>query len=196
MTTATTRRAYGEAARAAAEGRATDTHCACGAPIVVQKAGKCRACYERARRRRPIGERTDLERFMAKVRSADALDCWIWLGGRSPGDYGQFYLGKGRTPTPAHRWSYEYFVAEIPDGLVIDHLCRVPLCVNPWHLEPVTIAENSFRGQSPAIQRWRENRCIRGHDLNDAYIRRDTGARMCRRCQRIREAAKASGGTR
>jgi DNA-binding XRE family transcriptional regulator len=34
----------------------------------------------------------------------------------------------------------------IPEGLQLDHLCRVRCCVNPAHLEPVTNRENSHRG--------------------------------------------------
>jgi len=34
----------------------------------------------------------------------------------------------------------------IPDGLTLDHLCRVRHCVNPDHLEPVTQTENRRRG--------------------------------------------------
>lgn len=45
----------------------------------------------------------------------------------------------------AYRWSYEYHRAEIPAGLHLDHLCRNPGCVNPWHLEPVSPLENMRR---------------------------------------------------
>jgi hypothetical protein len=33
-----------------------------------------------------------------------------------------------------------------PD-LVSDHLCRRRPCVNPWHIEPVTVSENTRRGK-------------------------------------------------
>lgn len=70
--------------------------------------------------------------------------CWLWQGAKNPDGYGQmdhrwFTFG-------AHRVSYLAFVGPIPEGLVIDHLCRVRHCVNPAHLEAVTSAENIRRG--------------------------------------------------
>jgi hypothetical protein len=55
----------------------------------------------------------------------------------------------GERSVQAHRASYEYHVGSIPEGMVIDHLCRTPLCVNPLHLEVVTIRENTARGNAP-----------------------------------------------
>lgn len=46
---------------------------------------------------------------------------------------------------PAHRWSYEQFIAPIPEGLEVDHLCHRPQCWRPEHLEVVTKAENMKR---------------------------------------------------
>lgn len=72
-----------------------------------------------------------------------AGDCWLWTGVKVKGGYGRF-KGSG-SKVLAHRWSYEYHVAEIPEGLELDHLCRRPSCVNPWHLEPVTPEVNQRR---------------------------------------------------
>lgn len=77
-------------------------------------------------------------------------ECWLWVGavnGRSPTkmNYGQFRDANGRR-CPAHRFAYELFIGPIPHGLDVDHLCRQSLCVNPWHLEPVTRQENLLRG--------------------------------------------------
>ena len=47
----------------------------------------------------------------------------------------------------AHRWSYQHHIGPVPEGLVLDHLCRVRHCVNPDHLEPVTSRENTLRGE-------------------------------------------------
>lgn len=71
--------------------------------------------------------------------------CWIWQRTKTPDGYG-LQNGKG-----AHRIYYERHVAPIPAGHHIDHLCRVPSCVNPDHLEPVTPAENVRRGKSTRL---------------------------------------------
>ena len=78
--------------------------------------------------------------------------CWQWLGatvqnrGRS-GRYGVIGLGGRRAGLGlAHRIAYELEREKIPGGLVLDHLCRNSLCVNPWHLEAVTQKENVRRG--------------------------------------------------
>jgi HNH endonuclease len=72
--------------------------------------------------------------------------CWTWLASAGASGYGQFMLGghKG-TPGVAHRIAYELEIGPVPDGLTLDHLCRNKLCVNPWHLEPVPLAENIRR---------------------------------------------------
>ena len=85
-----------------------------------------------------------LERFEAKFEPEPNSGCWLWTAHENGLGYGQFYY-KGK-PRGAHRVSYQLYVGEIPEGLVLDHLCRVTNCVNPDHLEPVTQKENLMRG--------------------------------------------------
>jgi len=92
-----------------------------------------------ARRRpgRPIGDRL----FGRLVQEAD---CWIWTGAANKG-YG--VIGVGRKQWQTHRLSYELLRAPIPEGLTIDHLCRRPLCCNPWHMDPVPLRVNVRRAR-------------------------------------------------
>lgn len=69
--------------------------------------------------------------------------CWVAFR-HIGGGYGKFRIGGKQVL--AHRAMYEQEVGPIPDGLVIDHLCRVTICMNPAHLEAVTPAVNTQRG--------------------------------------------------
>lgn len=83
------------------------------------------------------------QRFWMKVNKTST--CWLWTAATQQKGYGIFGVGTGRT-TPAHRYSYELHVGPIPEGMQIDHLCRVRSCVNPAHLEVVTPLQNVRRG--------------------------------------------------
>jgi hypothetical protein len=108
--------------------------------------------------------------------------CWIWQGYKDKNGYGK--VGTRW----AHRVVYEYFKGPIPEGLVIDHLCRVPLCVNTSHLEVVTPRENMLRGEAPSAIIAKNNTCPRGHALveGNVYSRPDGKGRNCKTCTTIR----------
>ena len=79
-----------------------------------------------------------------RARCTDDGECWLW-NGPSAGIYGYVNLGNGKRES-AHRFAYRLRYGEVPDGLVVDHLCRNPKCVRPEHLEAVTGGENTNRG--------------------------------------------------
>ena len=89
-------------------------------------------------------KRSSVERFWASVDKTD--ECWLWLQVLLASGYGKFYAN-GRQHL-AHRYAYELLVGPIPDGLQIDHLCRVKNCVRPDHLEPVTPGVNTRRARA------------------------------------------------
>lgn len=93
---------------------------------------------------------TEYQRFWKYVVLDEALGdgCWLWRGSLVQNGYGIFsYYRLGqKTSKRAHRFAYEALVGPIPEGLTLDHLCRVRRCVNPAHLEPVTIGDNIRRG--------------------------------------------------
>ena len=103
--------------------------------------------------------------------------CWLWIGGDCRG-YG--VTNDHNRTRRAPRASYEAFVGPIPAGMTIDHKCRVTLCVNPEHLEPVTIAENNHRMSAARTH------CKNGHALVETEIKRGTH-RTCRSC--LKEAS-------
>lgn len=123
------------------------------------------------------------ERFFAKVKSTEPHQCWLWTAATRNG-YGWFRSDTGKN-TGAHRWSYEYHVGPIPEGLVIDHLCRVRHCVNPAHLEPVTPLENTRRGFSPSQLHRVKTHCYQGHPFSpsNTFISSE-GWRVCLTCRR------------
>lgn len=87
---------------------------------------------------------TESERFWSKVDKSG--ECWIWTGGKRNG-YGFFNVRP--TTIGAHRFAYIEANGPVPEGLVIDHRCRVKLCVNPKHLQAVTIALNGQNVSGP-----------------------------------------------
>lgn len=124
---------------------------------------------------------SDMERFERRYIPEPNSGCWIWLGALQ-GGYGS--IKKSGRNYPAHRFGYELHKGAIQSGLVIDHLCRSPLCVNPEHLEPVTIGENISRGDN---HHRRKTHCKRGHEFtSENTLTLSTGSRACRTCARIR----------
>lgn len=122
------------------------------------------------------------DRFWAKVNKTGS--CWIWTASRNSCGYGRF--GLHRSSVLAHRIAYKLAVGEIPPGLTLDHLCRNRACVNPAHLDPVTIRENILRGEAPAALNARRTVCKRGHDFDQLNTHfRPNGKRDCLACRMI-----------
>jgi HNH endonuclease len=121
------------------------------------------------------------EDFWSNVQLEDTIfpenGCMIWTG---PGErYGAF--SRDGKQHRAHRWIYERLRGPIPKGMQIDHLCRVPLCVNPDHLELVTAKENQRR--SP-LTPGNQTHCARGHEFAGENLRfeRNGQKRVCHIC--------------
>lgn len=109
--------------------------------------------------------------------AANEEGCWLWQGTMN------HYTGYGRAGREyAHRFFYEKHVGAIPAGLTIDHLCRVKQCVNPAHLEAVTLRENLLRSENPPAIYARRSTCDEGHE----FTLSKTGIRECLPCRNRR----------
>lgn len=125
----------------------------------------------------------NIEDFWSKVEKTES-GCWLWVGKVDKDGYGTIHYGKYRR---AHRLSYELLKGNIPEGLVIDHLCRNRACVNPTHLEPVTNHENLMRGSTIAANNLQKTHCRNGHLLAGDNLDRgkqNKGWRLCKTCRR------------
>lgn len=114
------------------------------------------------------------ERFWSKVDKSG--DCWLWTGAIQNG-YGIFTLSAPSSKNVrAHRYAYEKLVGAINETL--DHLCRVRHCVNPEHLEDVSMGENNRRSTGHRV---RHETCPKGHSYQE-HGRLQDGYPVCRIC--------------
>ena len=127
-----------------------------------------------------------LRRFFEAIHKSDS-GCWLWTGSIKPDGYGQLTFGS--KSVGAHRLSYMVFIGDIPESLTIDHLCRIRNCVNPEHLEAVSMRENQLRGTSPMAHHARKTHCKRGHEFTpeNTYARDPNGygGRECKACWKV-----------
>jgi hypothetical protein len=128
-----------------------------------------------------------IDRFAERVALTDS-GCIEWLGASTGDGYAQIKLSpsEGKRLVYVHRWSYQYHVGPIPEGLEIDHLCHNRACVNPDHLEAVTPRVNWLRSANPTSVNARKTRCIHGHPFagKNLMVSADGKRRYCRECRR------------
>lgn len=136
--------------------------------------------------------------FFACIRIGDPAECWIWVGYCDPSGYGRVsstFVKEGY-PRYAHGLAWVMFIGPIPAGKQLDHRkCRRKSCVNPFHLEPCTRAENCAQPDGAVGIQLARTVCKRGHPYEGENLRISRrGHRVCRTCERDRWAAKSLKG--
>ena len=175
----------------------------------VDGLGYCKIHYDHLRRNgdptkyvyRPTAE----ERFLSFFEKKRDDECWPWIKTIDNHGYGQFSIKHKNYR--AHRIAYEMFVGKIPEGLVIDHdchnrdksckdvnLCQHRRCVNPNHLIPRTLGDNSRHGNSPTMIAHNNGTCVNGHPNSSMYYRKSNGkAVQCLDCAKEKYRQKKGG---
>lgn len=139
------------------------------------------------------------ERFWSKVTKNGPIPdhaphlgpCWIWTKALDRKGYGVATIIPTEERTSrtigAHRMSYILTYGFAPEGMDLDHLCRVHACVRPSHLEPVTHRENVLRGESIMADQVKRTHCPKGHHYEGNNLIIDNGGRKCRTCVQERD---------
>lgn len=129
-----------------------------------------------------MSQRVTSQMFWSRVDKTDG--CWLWNGTVRGDGYGIFC--RDRKAILVHRHAYELVQGPIPEGLTLDHLCRVRNCVNPDHLDPCPAGTNVLRGYGPPARNARKSSCKRGHLFTKENTYTFGGSRSCRACQAMR----------
>ena len=125
--------------------------------------------------------KSPLDRFLIRIDVREDSDCIFWTGLMSRFGYGRFNVN--RKDVPAHRFIYEHCEGPIPEGMYIDHICRVKNCVNPHHLRVVTPRQNSIENSNgTAFDNHAKTHCVHGHELSEENLYRYGTGRMCKTC--------------
>lgn len=127
-----------------------------------------------------------IEQRLAARLTIDTSGCLIWTGRRLPKGYGQITVG-GKNKM-VHRLMHQLYNGPVPPGWEVDHLCRVPACAAPAHLEAVTPEENRRR------QTLAHTTCRRGHPITPGNVGSDgpknPTSRRCLTCRRTDQRAR------
>ena len=109
--------------------------------------------------------------------------CWTWMGSMYQNGYGKI----GRRGYMVHRIAYELTKGKVPRNMCLDHLCKNRACINPDHLEIVSLVENVMRGDSQHAVNARKTYCKHGHEFTEANTYRDPikNSRNCRKCRNL-----------
>lgn len=119
---------------------------------------------------------SEQNRFNSKWRKSG--QCWLWLDALDRDGYGTFFFR--RLNRRAHRVAWFMRNGDLKEGLVINHTCRNRHCVNPQHLQAISVTENVMRDSTSApYLNSQKTHCPKGH----AYDRKYGKQRYCSTCE-------------
>ena len=125
-----------------------------------------------------------IKRLMNKITYNMITTCWIWTGSKVDNHKGLIYgqIWANGKKELVHRVSYQLFIGNIPKNLTIHHLCKNPLCVNPFHLKTMPLRENILIGNGATAINAKKTHCPKGHLLTGKRLYRGKAGRYCLQC--------------
>lgn len=137
-----------------------------------------------------------VEKLPERIHQKLAIEhgCWVWYGPLDRDGYGRCYIKHPRQQR-AHRTVWTLLIGPIPEGLMMDHLCRNRRCVNPEHLEIVTPRVNVLRGDTVTSRNLRKTHCPQGHPYSEENTGYTGRSRWCRTCKRDKDREKRARKT-
>ena len=127
------------------------------------------------------------ERFFLQVKKNEN-GCWEWQGYVNYKGYGAFRSENNGRRINVHRFAYQHFIGEIPQGFVVDHICKNTRCANPNHLRAVSNYDNLVLYGETNIGFVNANKkvCHNGHLLEGEnlsnFVYRGLKRRRCKKC--------------
>lgn len=122
----------------------------------------------------------EADRFKSRY-VVNSKGCWVWQGSLDKDGYGTFFL-RG-APRRAHRVGYYSVHGEIKDGNVVNHVCRNPSCVNPQHLQSITVLENNIKDTTSITYiNSQKVTCPKGHSYDKTVTYAGKTQRVCTVC--------------
>lgn len=132
-----------------------------------------------------------LERILDRISPEPMSGCWLWVGNMNVYSYGTISY-RHAPQQMAHRVVYELYKKPIPEGCHLDHKCRIRICVNPDHTEPVTPGENTRRALPYRKPRAPKTHCPHGHLMTGDNLYMSGGKRYCIACNRRHQRRRAA----
>lgn len=114
-----------------------------------QAKGLCGAHWRQQNKGQPlkklINQESIIERILRQTNKFEDNGCWVWTGRVSGRKNGYPQISVGGKQTMVHRIVFEELIRLLKPGETIDHLCRNSHCINPDHLEAISLRDNVKR---------------------------------------------------
>jgi hypothetical protein len=137
----------------------------------------------------PSYDEKAIARFWSYVDRRGKDECWPWKRATPGAGYGEFSAGGVRVK--AHRAAVFITQGKIPEGMMVDHICRNRACVNPRHLRVVSPRVNSIENSTSfAAINAAKTHCPQGHLLAGDNLVASAKTRKCRACFRVKQAER------